>query len=270
MDIGTWYPAMGSRGISTVLGTLIFVLVASMLIALMLRIFYDYSSVLAEVATSRVEWAFPALLDIRLQFAAYYRPSGLSVVEQINGTVEGGGSYLRIAAENAGGMYLAVVRLRIAGDCRLNCSLTLSPNATSLIEVYEDFSGSGGVWRLNSKYFAKGGGEQFSVVLRSPEVLIYAYAYRPMELWVSNPQVGVYGDQAALIARNAGYTPAKVYRVLLQDLCGGGEYRLSDRLTVLFPGEERVYTLSLQPQEGCVYEVRVVTGNQVYTARFTP
>lgn len=252
------------------LGMLMFILIASMLLALMLRVFYDYSSVLAEVATSRVERASPALLDIKLRFAVSHEPAGLSVVEQINGTAEGGGGYLRIVAENASGTYLAVARLRIAGDCRLNCSLTLSPNVTSLIEVYENFSESGGVWRLNSKYFVKEGGEQFSVVLKSPEVLIYAYAYKPMELSVSNPLVGVYGGQAALIVRNAGYTPAEVYRVLLQDLCGGGDYRLSDRLTVLFPGEERVYTLSLQPQEGCAYEVRVVTGNQVYTARFTP
>ncbi|MEM2217814.1 MAG: hypothetical protein QW731_05490, partial [Thermofilaceae archaeon] len=94
--------------------------------------------------------------------------------------------------------------------------------------------------------------------------------YKPMELSVSNPQVGVYGDWMTLAVRNAGYTPAEVHRVLLRDLCGGGEYMLDDKLTVLFPGEEKVYTLRLQPQEECVYEVRVVTENQVYTARFTP
>lgn len=261
---------MSSRGVSTVLGTLIFVLVASMLIALMLKIFYDYSSVLAEVATSRVERAPLALLDIRLRFTVSYESAGLSVVELINGTVEGGGSYLRIVAENASGTYLAVVRLRVIGDCRLNCSLTLSPNVTGLVEIYENCSESSGVWRLNSKYFVKRNEEQLSVVLRSPEVLIYAYAYKPMELAVSNPQVGVYGGWATLTVRNTGYTPAEVYKVTLQDLCGGGEYRLGDRLAVLFPGEERVYTLSLQPQEGCVYEVRIVTENQVYTTRFTP
>ncbi|MEM2794864.1 MAG: hypothetical protein QXY49_03300 [Thermofilaceae archaeon] len=262
--------AMGSRGVSTVLGTLIFVLLASMLIALMLKIFYDYSSVLAEVATSRAERGFPALLEIQLRFAVSYEPAGLSVAERINGTVEGGGSYLRIVAENASGTYLAVVHLRVVGDCRLNCSLTLSSNVTGLVEIYENYSESSGVWTLSSKYFVKRSEEQFTVSLRSSELLIYAYAYKPMELSVSNPQVGVYGDWMTLAVRNTGYTPAEVHRVLLRDLCGGGEYMLDDKLTVLFPGEEKVYTLRLQPQEECVYEVRVVTENQVYTARFTP
>jgi len=267
--------AVRRRGISTALGTVFFIVVASILLALMLRVYYGFVASISEAASQRAEQLFEGEPSVALEctdlvestptaeplvYSSYSWEEGTLVVSCLD-TSEGAPS---IDFPVPRGGYACLVRISVGGALGSLGNFTLSVNNTAFVEVYE--RGGGGAWYLVAKLYP---GVHNPVNLSfSGEVHVLAYNFdrsAPLRLNISNLK----GYSVALAPRarvkveNTGHAPLEVFSVVVQN---STHTFTVDGHVILAPGETHVFELGspLAPSE---YVVRVVSRLRSYVVR---
>jgi hypothetical protein len=266
------------RGISTVLGALLFTIVAVIFIALALRIFSESAATLTEVASVAVRNNVEERLAISV---SYKRVRTLSASEALNGvTVQtGSGSVdasllnalndgrfasIKSAPVNATGSPVTVayaVELEVDLAVSGSCTITVAANSTVFIEIYVP---AGRAWVLASKYYAKEPYAWFTVTFSGSRALVYAYSTRPFELRLDYLEVRAFelAPDVTVTVANEGTQPVDLYAVWLNG------WRVDAR-RVLSPGAQLNVTFTGVQYSGLTgFEVRAVTSTRVHTAKF--
>ena len=266
------------RGISTVLGALLFTIVAVIFIALALRIFSESAAALTEVANVAVQNNVEERLAISV---SYKRVRTLSASEALNSvTVQTGsgsvdasllnalndGKFASIesAPVNAIGSPVPVayaVELEVDLAVSGNCTITVAANSTVFIEIYVP---AGRAWVLASKYYAKEPYAWFNATFSGSRALVYAYSTRPFELRLDYLEVRAFelAPDVTVTVANEGTQPVNLYAVWLNG------WRVDAR-RVLSPGAQLNVTFTgVQYSNLTGFEVRVVTSTRVHTVRF--
>lgn len=266
------------RGISTVLGALLFTIVAVIFIALALRIFSESAATLTEVANVAVQNNVEERLATSV---SYKRVRTLSASEALNSvTVQtGSGSVdasllnalndgkfasIKSAPVNATGSPVAVayaVELEVDLAVSGNCTITVAANSTVFIEIYVP---AGHAWVLASKYYANTPYAWFNVTFSGSRALVYAYFTRPFELRLDYLEVSTFelAPDVAVTVANEGTQPVDLYAVWLNG------WRVDAR-RVLSPGAQLTVTFTgVQYDNLSGFEVRAVTSTRVHAVRF--
>jgi|GEM_PF-2073231 len=268
------------RGISTVLGALLFTVVAILLIALALRIFTESAATLTELASVVVQRSTEERLAISVSYkqarkltaseasaSVIIQPSGISVDTSLLNELDG--YYVAIESQplyvaNSSDFKVAVahaVELEVNLARSGNCTLTVALNSTGFVEVYVP---AGQAWVLASRYYVKAAYAWFNVTFSGDRALVYAYSLHPFKLMLDYLEVEVpeLAPDVSVTVVNAGTEPVNLYAVWLNAMRESARQVLppGDHLTVTFRG--------VQLDNLATLEVRAVTSTRVHIARF--
>jgi len=268
-------------GISTVLGALLFTMVALLFIALVLRTFSESSATLTEVASVAVQNNVEERLAISILYKQVRKltaseASASVIVRTGSGSVDASlldalndGRFASIEsapvnAINSTGSPVTVahaVELEVNSAVSGNCTITVAANSTVFIEIYVP---AGQAWVLASKYYANTPYAWFNVAFSGSRALLYAYSTRPFKLMIDYLEDKVFelAPDVAVTIANEGTQPVNLYAVWLNG------WRVDAR-QVLSPGAQLNVTFTgVQYSNLTGFEVRAVTSTRVHTARF--
>jgi hypothetical protein len=268
-------------GISTVLGALLFTMVALLFIALVLRTFSESSATLTEVASVAVQNNVEERLAISILYKQVRKltaseASASVIVRTGSGSVDASlldalndGRFASIEsapvnAINSTGSQVTVahaVELEVNSAVSGNCTITVAANSTVFIEIYVP---AGQAWVLASKYYANTPYAWFNVTFSGSRALLYAYSTRPFKLMIDYLEVSTFelAPDVAVTVANEGAQPVNLYAVWLNG------WRVDAR-RVLSPGAQLTVTFTgVQYDNLSGFEVRAVTSTRVHAVRF--
>lgn len=271
---------MRRSGISTALGTVLFIVIASIFLAFMYRMYSTLTVSMLEIASQKVEQLAEGVPLIRLNYS-----EAVSVTPSVGVLASGGyswsGGILNVKCLNLSAQppppgvvfpftrnsCVALVRISVSrGTFGSLGNFSLSLSGDAFVEVYEP-RGSG-AWIMTGRYFLNGSSARFSF---KNESLLYAYnpnSSRSFNLNIydlKGYKLELLSPGEVLVS-NEGYLPLEVFAVYVSGPTGS----LSSvkEHVVLFPGETRAFKLNTDLTPGYEYEVRVVTKLRTYTAVF--
>ncbi|MEZ0345792.1 MAG: hypothetical protein ABWK01_04515 [Infirmifilum sp.] len=271
---------MARSGISTAIGTLLFVFLASIFLALMIRMFYDFSSLGNEVSSLKLQQEVEGVPRVELNYTSLKAAPATFNVIIGSGYAASPGEYTvncstasSAAEQGALDVFpvpingcIALVRVDVArGD--LGSMGSLTADATGASVFLEAYQGSSGAWALNASYILNG--TPVNIRYRN-STLIYAYNPNPtrtFQLVLSGlKNYSIYLSSVTEVrVSNSAPLPLEVRAVWLVNATR--ELRV-DRQAFLAPWESTVYTFPTSLTAGEVYEVRVVTRLRTYVFKF--
>uniref|UniRef100_A0A7J3X5J9 Uncharacterized protein n=1 Tax=Thermofilum pendens TaxID=2269 RepID=A0A7J3X5J9_THEPE len=269
---------MRRKGISTALGTVFFIVIASMLLALMLRTYYGFVASMSEITSWKAEQLFEGEPSVVVEYtelrsstpsAEVLVSSGYSwegdtlVVHCLNSSESAPGS-VDFPAPRIG--YVCLVGVSASGDLGSLGNFTLSVNSTAFVEVYE--KGRDGAWHLAAKLYP---GVYNPVNLNfsgEARVLVYNLdSHTPLSMNISDLKgySVALAPQARVVVRNAGYAQLEVFSVFVSNSTHAFSV---DKHVILAPGESYAFDLGspLAPGE---YVIRVVSRLRVYVVKIS-
>ena len=264
-------------GISTALGTIFFIIIASMFLALMFRMYTTFTSTLSEIASQSSEQLAEGQPNISLKYAGLVDTTTSIRVIVGDTTQSGPGltvSCLNLSARSIpGGVVfpfprnacVALVNVSAApGVFGSMGNFSLSSQGPCFVELFERVGGS---WRMTERFFLNSSSVEVSF---KNTTLVFAYDYnstRSFSLTFSN--VRGYSlqllQQAQVVVSNTGYLPLEVYAVYVNGPTG--PIPVVQQHVVIPPGGVQVFQLSSGLVPGYEYEVRVVSKLRTYIAR---
>jgi hypothetical protein len=263
------------RGISTALGTVFFIVVASMLLALMLRTYYGFVASMSEIASQRAEQLFEGEPSVAVEYTALQSATP-SVQPLVSSGYSWEGGTLVVDCLNASASapsvgfpvprvgYVCLVGISVSGGLGSLGNFTLTVNNTAFVEVYE--KGGGGAWYLAAKLCPVVGSPVNLSFHGEARVLVYNLdSSTPLGLNLSSVRGWsvVLAPQAGVVVRNAGYAPLEVFSVVVSN--STHVFSVNEHV-ILAPGESHAFNLGspLAPGE---YVVRVVSRLRPYVVR---
>jgi len=269
-----------ARGISTLIGTLLFLLVASLLLALALRALSELALVFNDVTEYQKELAVENL-NLTVDYAAWKTVSASSLntrVDVIKGSLMG--SYTpslldsfdnqAVVVTSEPGNALGIFELSLlinmsALGLDFNGTLWVRFNSTVFVKVYRMVGGFN--WVLLDEWLAEPDRWLQLVIKNGWYYRLLCYFYQPFSIELDYLDAKVLSPAPVnLTVLNIGTEPVKVYGIWLRS--STWETRTS-RNDIVAPGSSIQLGVNSVLLPGETYEVRVVTATRVHRYRFT-
>ena len=181
---------------------------------------------------------------------------------------------LRYTTEEAGYKVLVYgfkveLQLYLPEHYNSTCKLLTQTNRSLVLEMYV-FDEDNNVWRLEDKFLTVTG-EWFNLTFDSSKIRLYSESQQPFRiifdyLYIETTELNP--DGFTLIIENAGSSNTEIIACWLKnETMNAMRYEVR---RVLLPGEILEIDIPLRLSRGSLYEVRVVTRNNVFKYQFTP
>lgn len=250
-------------------------MVASMLLALMLRTYYGFVASMSEIASQRAEQLLEGEPSVAVEYTVLQSATPL-VQPLVSSGDSWEGDTLVVDCRNTSASaasvgfpvprvgYVCLVGISVSGGLGSLGNFTLVVNNTAFVEVYE--KGGGGAWYLAAKLCPSVGSPVNLSFHGEARVLVYNLdSTTPLRLNLSSVRGWsvVLAPRAGVVVRNAGYAPLEVFSVVVSN--STHVFSVNEHV-ILAPGESHAFNLGspLAPGE---YVVRVVSRLRPYVVR---